>query len=175
MRNKMNQGHETLSLDSNRVGKWRIFVLNRMSLETSAANHYQNYPCTSLSPIYPKEELVKVHLVTFWRLIYSKKNNYFFLTEKKNSKQKYPTEQQLLSCSIPALCMTADFAHVFHFKAKPANGPRTFQDTLLSSNKLTCECVCPCRTTKFLTKSTFTTSIYLGSNSAPMLYFPLLF
>ena len=88
MRNKMNQGHETLSLDSNRVGKWRIFVLNRMSLETSAANHYQNYPCTSLSPIYPKEELVKVDLVTFWRLIYSKKNNYFFLTEKKKISSK---------------------------------------------------------------------------------------
>lgn len=65
MRNKMKQGHETVSLDSNRVGKWRIFVLNRMSLETSAANHYQNYPCASLSPIYPKEELVKVDLVTF--------------------------------------------------------------------------------------------------------------
>lgn len=65
MRNKMNQGHETVSLDSNRVGKWRIFVLNRMSLETSAANHYQNYPRASLSPIYPKEDLVKVDLVTF--------------------------------------------------------------------------------------------------------------
>ena len=55
--------------------------------------------------------------------------------KKKNFEQKYPPEQQFVSCSVPALRLTADFARVFHFKGKTfsrtANLSLSFQDMLL--------------------------------------------
>ena len=54
-------------------------------------------------------------------LLYEKclNSTIFFLAGKnKNFKQKYQPEQQLVSCSVPALRLTAHFARVFHFEVK---------------------------------------------------------
>ena len=59
--------------------------------------------------------IISIHDVTLLKNFFIQ---LFFSPEekKKNFKQKYPHEQQLVSCSVPALCLTADFAR---------DGPRT--------------------------------------------------
>ena len=103
-----------------------------------------------------------------WRLIYSKKNTFFFFTKKHHIK-----------CSNKSIHPSKRFwACILLFQVKPSYGPRTKACSLIPgsvscSNKLTSECA-PCVTKRSHTNSTFMSSIF-RLKTAPMLDFPLLF